>query len=123
MRSLLGDNIRKHDIVFYPSGRIDISAYAARLIALSEGDVIDIIADKGEYYLYTRRRNPLHGRFEARVFADNKRGRHLRTYSRKLCKAMLGECGKKGITRFFVGKPLHDDLFGTMLPIITKMPL
>lgn len=123
MRRLLGDNIRRHDIVFYPSGRIDISARVAHLLALSDGDVVDIADDGGEYFLYVRLCKPLHGRFEARVFRDNGRGGHMRTYSRKLRDALPGVCGNTDVVRFCVGEPLHDDRFGTMLPIITKMPL
>lgn len=123
MRSLLGDRVRKHDIVFYPSGRIDISAHAARQIGLSPGDVVDIVTERGEYYLYVRIRKPLFGRFEAQVYRDNRRSRRLRTNSQKLRKALLGESGNADVIRLCVGKPVQDDRFGILLPIVTNLHL
>ena len=51
MQSILG-NTRKADITFYASGRIDISARVAKHLQLSRGDVLDIMIDQDEFYLY-----------------------------------------------------------------------
>ena len=63
MQSILG-NTRKADITFYASGRIDISARVAKHLQLSRGDVLDIMIDQDEFYLYVRLRSP-NGRHEA----------------------------------------------------------
>ena len=57
MQSILG-NTRKADITFYASGRIDISARVAKHLQLSRGDVLDIMIDQDEFYLYVRLRSP-----------------------------------------------------------------
>ena len=62
MQSILG-NTRKADITFYASGRIDISARVAKHLQLSRGDVLDIMIDQDEFYLYVRLRSP-NGRHE-----------------------------------------------------------
>ena len=57
MQSILG-NTRKADIVFYASGRIDITSHTATQLRLSRGDVLDIMDEKGELYLYVKYRVP-----------------------------------------------------------------
>ena len=47
MESILG-NTRKADIVFYSSGRIDITSHIAKQLHLSRGDVLDIMSENGE---------------------------------------------------------------------------
>lgn len=49
MESILG-NTRKADIVFYASGRIDITSHIATQLRLSRGDVLDIMYDEKENY-------------------------------------------------------------------------
>ena len=54
MESILG-NTRKADIVFYSSGRIDITSHIAKQLHLSRGDVLDIMSENGESYLSYKR--------------------------------------------------------------------
>lgn len=75
MESILG-NTRKADIVFYSSGRIDITSHIAKQLHLSRGDVLDIMSENGELYLYVRYRSPTGGRHEACVFPSNRQGKH-----------------------------------------------
>lgn len=119
MQSILGNNTRKADIVFYSSGKIDISAYVAKHLQLVRGDVIDIMLDSGEYYLYVKRRSSDNGRYEAMVFPTNKRGHHYRAYSQKLCSVLLRDSGAVDIARLCVGHPIENE-YGKLLPIIIK---
>lgn len=122
MQSILG-NTRKADIAFRRSGRIDISARVAAQLNLQSGDVIDIAESGGEYYLYIHHHAPAVGHHEATVYNTNKRGKHFRTHSVRLCRALLSVSGSgRNIVRLCVGEPqLHN--LGTILPIITKLPL
>ncbi len=122
MQSILG-NTRKADITFHRSGRIDISARVATQLDMHSGDVIDIMESHGEYYLYIKHRAPVIGRHEATVYNTNRQGKHFRTYSGRLCHALLSICGNgSDVVRLCVGEPqLHN--LGTLLPIITKLSL
>lgn len=117
MQSILG-NTRKADITFYASGRIDISARVAKHLQLSRGDVLDIMIDQDEFYLYVRLRSP-NGRHEAMVFPTNKAGNHFRTSSSRLCTAILQECKTTDKAKLCVGEPTENE-YGKLLPIITK---
>lgn len=118
MQSILG-NTRKADIIFYASGRIDISAHVAKHLQLSRGDVVDIMIDQDEFYLYVRFRSPINGRHGAMVFPTNKMGNHFRTSSSRLCAAILRECRTTDKAKLCVGEPVESQ-YGTLLPIITK---
>lgn len=118
MQSIL-ENTRKADIIFYASGRIDITACVAKHLQLSRGDVLDIMIDQDEFYLYVRFRSPINGRHEATVFPTNKKGNHFRTSSSRLCTAILRECKATDKAKLCVGEPVASR-YGTLLPIITK---
>lgn len=122
MQSILGNNTRKPDIIFSSTGRIDITARIAKHLELSRGDVVDVMVDDSEYYLYVKRRSPVSGRYEAMVFPSNKRGNHFRAYSRRLCAAVLRASGAAETARLCVGPPV-DSIYGTLLPIIIKLLL
>ncbi len=122
MQSILGNNTRKADIIFFSTGRIDITARIAKYLQLSRGDVIDIMVDGCEYYLYVKRRTPMNGRYEAMVLPTNKRGNHFRAYSRRLCSAILRASGATDTARLCVGAPV-DSTYGILLPIIIKLLL
>ena len=111
MQSILG-NTRKADITFYASGRIDISARVAKHLQLSRGDVLDIMIDQDEFYLYVRLRSP-NGRHEAMVFPTNKAGNHFRTSSSRLCTAILQECKTTDKAKLCVGEPTENE-YGTI---------
>ena len=119
MQSILG-NSRKPDIVFSSSGRIDITTNVARHLHLQRGDVVDILYDRGEYYLYVKHHAPVGGRHEAMVLPTNKRGNHYRAYSRKLCEAILEVSGVKDKARLCIGEPVENQTHGILLPIIYK---
>lgn len=119
MKSML-TNTRKPDIIFHSSGRIDITSSISSHLRLSVGDVIDILTDGEEFYLYVKHRAPIAGRHEGKIRFTNNRGRHCRTASIRLCKAILKECNSDKIARLSVGKMITDSQYGDMLPIITK---
>ena len=114
---------RKADIVFYSSGRIDITSHIAKQLHLSRGDVLDIMSENGELYLYVRYRSPTGGRHEACVFPSNRQGKHFRASSKRLCSAILDVSGVTDKARLCVGEPKESQYHGTLLPIITKLLL
>jgi hypothetical protein len=119
MQSILG-NSRKSDIIFYRSGQIDITVRIAKSLNLQSGDVIDIMCDRNEYYLYVKHRAPLIGRHEGTAFPSKAKGNHFRAWSKSLCSAILQECKIAGKVRLRVGEPIELGIYGTALPIITQ---
>jgi len=119
MQSILG-NTRKADLTFHPGGRIDISAHVAKELSLRRGDVLDVVDDGDEIYLYVKFRAPVVGRHEAVCFPTKTGGRHFRTWSKRLCRAMMTICGIGGnVLRLPVGE--QACVMGTVaLPIIYK---
>lgn len=91
MQSILKSN-RRPDISFSQSGQINLSAHVVKVLDLHPGDAIDIQTDGFEYYLYVRSPATPGARYEAQCFPSNKKGKHFRAYSRRLCKAMLAAC-------------------------------
>lgn len=90
--SILG-NTRRADISFHPSGKIDITSRITNALGMVDGDVIDIMKCKGEFYLYVSvRASDICGRHEAQCFPSKRGGRHFRTWCRRLCSAILSEC-------------------------------
>lgn len=120
MRSLLG-NTRKNDITIYGNGRIDISAHVSRLLGLNRGDVIDLMDTGSEYYLYIKYHAPTIGRHEAMCFPTKAGGRHFRTYSFRLCNALMKVFGcndnKMGLV---IGEPMALFHIDVALPIINR---
>lgn len=94
VRSILG-NTRRADISFYSSGKIDITSRIANALGMVDGDVIDIMMWKGEFYLYVSvHASDICGRHEAQCFPSKRGGRHFRTWCRRLCSAILSECSE-----------------------------
>ena len=92
-RSILG-NTRRADISFYSSGKIDITSRIANALGMVDGDVIDIMMWKGEFYLYVSlHASDICGRHEAQCFPSKRVGRQFRTWCRRLCSAIISECG------------------------------
>lgn len=120
MKSLLG-NTRKNDITVYRNGRIDISAHVSLLLGLNKGDVIDLIDTGSEYFLYVKYHAPTVGRHEAVCFPTNACGRHFRTYSKRLCNALIKafDCdnNKMGLV---IGEPMALFHIDVALPIINR---
>lgn len=119
MQSLLG-NSRKADVTFCSSGRIDITARVAKSLNLRHGDVIDIMLDAHEWYLYVKHRAPTVGRHEGMAFRSNGRGCHFRVWSKTLCNAILSECNVCGKVKLCVGEPVKLCVYGKALPVIIK---
>lgn len=119
MKSILG-NTRKPDIIFHASGKIDITSGVVSRLRLCAGDVIDIMTDDDEYYLYVKHRAPVVGKHEGVVYFSNRHGRHCRTSSVRLCREMLKECNAKDIARLVVGEMVVDEDNRALVPIITK---
>ena len=116
MQSILG-NTRRTDITFHADGRIDISARLVKELSIRKGDVIDVLTDGLEYYLYVKLHAPVAGRHEAACFPTHSRSRHFRAWSKRLCQAMLP--GGKDHASLPAGDPVTLPA-GTAIPIICK---
>lgn len=109
MKSMLS-NSRKHDISFHASGKIDISAHIARKLSLSPGDVIDIVQEAGEWYLYVKLRAGAYvGRHDGRVYATANGKSTFRTCSKALTTAVLAAAGVSGRLRCPCGMEIERD--------------
>lgn len=90
----IAPNSRKHDISFHASGKIDISAHIARKLSLTPGDVVDIVREAGELYLYVKlRAGNYAGRHDGRVWATAHGKGTFRTWSRAMAAAVLQTAG------------------------------
>lgn len=111
---------RRPDISFYPDGRIDITARVTKALSLQPGDVIDILTDGVEFYLYIKYKKAL-GRHHAQLFPTNKgMCNNLRAHSVALTKAIGAVISLPA--RLMAGKPISSE-YGTIIPIITKKSL
>lgn len=121
MKSLLGIN-RRSDIIFRADGHFDLTARIVRALNIVPGDVVDVLNDGSEYYLYVAFHpgNTSLGRFEAQVFPSSKRGNHFRGSSRRLCKAILEITGADGKAALPCGELIEDKGGRLLLPIIVK---
>ena len=126
MKSLLG-TLRRPDLIFRANGLFDITARVVRALHISPGDVVDVLSDGREYYLYVARHaaNAPHARFEAQVFPSNRQGsgQHFRGSSTRLCKAILSICNANGRVALSCGEVTNDHLGRLLIPIITRQPL
>lgn len=121
MQSILKSN-RRADISFSQSGQINLSAHLVKALDLHPGDAIDVKTDGHEYYLYVRSPASPGVRYEAQCFPSNKKGRHFRAYSRRLCKALLEACHHTGKVELATGETVMDG--GTkLITIITRLIL
>lgn len=109
MKSILPKS-RKHDISFHPSGKIDISAHIARSLSLAPGDVIDIVCESGELYLYVKLRAGNYiGRHVGRVWATARGKGTFRTWSKALSNAVLRGAGASGLLNCPCGLEFERD--------------
>ena len=126
MKSLLG-MVRRSDVVFRTNGCFDIKSRAVRALDISPGDVVDVLSDGNEYFLYVacRPKNISCGRFEAQVFPSNNRkgGRHFRGFSARLCQAMLAVSNAVGKAAIPCGEVIIDEHGRHLLPIIVRLNL
>lgn len=119
MVSLLG-NTRRPDISFYRDGRIDITSRVARSLELCDGDVIDVMKHKSEFYLYVRYRNyEILGKHEAQCHSTKRHSNHFRAHSVRLCSAILRECDTSHAALLPAGETVILDGIGPAITLIT----
>lgn len=119
MVTVLG-NSRRPDVTFRSNGLIEITARVVRILGITQGAVIDIVADDDGYlYLYVMHHaDRVIGRHQAQCYRSNRGGNNMRCHSVKLCRAVLDKCGTGTVARLPLGEP--QDLQGYMaMPIIT----
>lgn len=126
MKSLLGIT-RRSDLIFRADGHFDLTARVVRALNISAGDVVDVLSDGREYYLYVacRAENAACGRFEAQVFPSKPKGggMHFRGSSSRLCKAMLSASNAVNRAALPCGDVIFDKLGRQLLPIIVRLNL
>lgn len=125
MKSLLG-RVRRSDVIFRANGHFDLTARVVSALNISPGDVVDILSDGCEYYLYVAFHSDLTscGRYEARVYPSNRKGggRHYRGSSARLCKAVLNACNATDKVALPCGEIIIDN-GRKLLPIIVRLNL
>ena len=126
MRSLLGIT-RRSDVIFRADGHFDLTARVVRALDISPGDVVDVLSDGNEYYLYvaTHAENTSCGRFEAQVYLSKPKGGglHFRGSSTRLCKAMLAASHAVYKAALPCGEAFINDTGRRLLPIIVRLNL
>lgn len=125
MKSLLG-KVRRPDVIFRDDGHFDLTARVVRELNIGPGDVVDVLNDGCEYYLYVRchASQTSGGRFEAQVFPSNRKGgKHYRGSSARLCKAILSISGATKKVCLPCGTAITDSEGRCLLPIIVRLNL
>lgn len=125
MESVL-DNTRLPDISFHRDGQIDITSRIAKHLSLESGDVIDLIKDRGEVYIYIRHKSEsVVGRHKAQCRATHSQGRsrYLRVNSIPLCRAIFDMCGECDVVKLAAGEPIELPVVGLAVPLITRVNL
>lgn len=119
LSSILG-NTRRADISFHPSGMIEITSRVSRLLDIKTGDVIDIMTDNREFYLYvSRHASETCGRHQAQCFPSKRGSRHFRVHCLRLSSIILKNCGVDTVARFAAGDPVEINGHPAV-PIITR---
>ena len=110
--------MRKPDITIRNGGVINLSANVVSHLNLREGDVISIMEDKAECYLYVQcRKEDAIGKYSGVCRASKKNSRHLRAHSSVLCSYLSQKLGGKNID-LIVGEVIQIPSIGYALPII-----
>lgn len=128
MKTLLGIT-RKPDLVVHRDGMIEIKSRLVKQLAMREGDIIDVMVDKGEFYLFVRIHNDdVVGNHCGRVRSSNKYkyfSHNFRAQSRKLADAIIEAAGwtEDKPLRLAAGECEAFDEIGLAAPLITKRPL
>lgn len=116
-------SVRRHDIVFHRSGRIDISSNIVRQLNISPGDVINLMESDSEVWLYvcvsTQNKG---GRYEAQCSPTKPGSRNFRAWSKRLCSRFVPENSKIKAVRFASGETQTINGFKS-INIITTLPL
>ena len=125
MKSLLG-KVRRSDVIFRANGHFDLTARVVRALNISSGDVVDVLSDGCEYYLYVASHSQFNscGRYEAQVYPSNRKGggQHFRGSSVRLCKAILHAAKAAGKVALPCGEIVIDK-DRKLLPIIVRLNL
>lgn len=113
MQSLLG-NSRKPDITFYRFGRIDITSRLSKRLGIEAGDVIDILYDGMEFYVYVKEKGrALVGKHEGQCWPTSPRCtrycHNFRAYSRRLCERIISVAGTGSKARILAGGEITFD--------------
>lgn len=126
MKSLLGIT-RRSDVIFRADGHFDLTARVVRALDISPGDVVDVLSDGCEYYLYVAcpAKVANGGRFEAQVFPSKRKGGglHFRGSSSRLCKAILSACNAVDKAALPCGEMTTDERGRRILPVIVRINL
>ena len=119
MKSILGPT-KRHQIVFYRSGRIDISALVVRTLQLAAGDVVDCVVDDDEnIYLYKKYSgSEVVGRHEATTYRDSFNSSCLRCNSVRLTQHILDLCSASACAKLAIGTTADIPPYGKCLNII-----
>lgn len=119
VKSIL-ENTRCADISFFSSGKIDITSRVVKALSMQSGDVIDIMCAGKEFYLYvSQHSSEILGRHTARCYPTKHGSNHFRGYSRKLCEAILKECGAQNRANLAAGSMMEINGY-TAIALITR---
>ena len=119
MKPLVTQNIHP-DIVFRPSGLITLTSRIVRILDINEGDVINILQDNGEYYLYVQHRSPI-GKFCGKCLKHKNGSHYMRVYYKRLSDIIISMSGDSE-AHYKTGEPINHN-GRILLPIITKLNL
>ena len=110
---------RRPDVVFHASGRIDLKRRAALALGVAEGDVINVAAEDGRFYLcISSKAGGVAGCHRATCRPATAGGRCFRAHSRSLCSAVIKAMGDDAEKVCVItGDPLLSAAFGIILPI------
>lgn len=112
--------MRKPDIVIRNGGVINLSANVVSRLELREGDVISLLEDKSECYIYVQcRREDAIGSYSGVCRPSKQGSRHLRAHSSVLCSYLSSKLGGKNID-LIVGELVTIPSVGNALPIIMR---
>lgn len=109
-------NVRRPDIYFHRTGRIDIASNVSSMLSLDKGDVINILKTSvGEFFLYVMirqadKKNPLVN-YKTSVYPTKRGSANFRTQSIELCRFISTLTGSDE-SWLFVGAPSDMGRFG-----------
>lgn len=111
---------RRPEITFHRSGRIDISSRVVKALGIADGDVLNIINKDSEFFLYVAvPAHKVNGCHSLMCHPSKKGGRHMRTWSRKICDFILKHCCNTSVAALPVGEIVNISCFKA-IQIITS---
>lgn len=123
MKSLL-PNSRRADVAFYRGGKITLSSHVVHILGISAGDVIDVLYDGSDYFLYvSHHATDIQGlRYEATCYKAKRGGSSLRANSTRLCATILKIVKRQDIAALPVGNVITDSMGRKLLTLLTCIP-